>query len=64
MWLKWFSLVFYQVLDIASLTLFLMVMDCQYFPGPTQGYNQEFTDVCECAGTSSLLPRPWPNAAR
>jgi hypothetical protein len=38
-----------QVLDIASMTLFLMAMDCQYFAVPENmvGHNQEFPDECE-----------------
>ncbi len=48
-WLRYFSLVFYQVLAVASLTLFLMTMDCQYFSveKSVQGYNQQFPDVCK-----------------
>jgi hypothetical protein len=48
-WLRYFSLVFYQVLDVASLTLFLMTMDCQYFSveKSVQGHNQQFSDVCK-----------------
>jgi hypothetical protein len=44
-----------QVLDIMSLTLFLMALDCQYFSRPADQlfYNQEFPDVCEC----KLLPQ-------
>ncbi|KAL6754986.1 hypothetical protein V8C86DRAFT_270236 [Haematococcus lacustris] len=46
-WLKVFSLVFYQVLDIASLTLFLIALDCQYFAVPASAlyHNQQFPDV-------------------
>jgi hypothetical protein len=40
----------FQVLDIASMTLFLMTMDCGYFSVPSEhiGVNQEFTDVSKC----------------
>ena len=50
MCLRVFSLIFFQVLDIASLTLFLMTMDCQYFDvaEEVQYMNQEFPDVREC----------------
>jgi hypothetical protein len=39
----------HQVLDIASVTLFLMTMDCGYFglPDDHMGVNQEFPDVRE-----------------
>lgn len=47
--LKYFSQVFYQVLDVASMTLFLTALDCQYFPGPGAGYNAEFPEVCKSA---------------
>jgi hypothetical protein len=48
--LRWFANIFYQMLDIMSLTLFLMALDCQYFSRPAEQlfYNQEFPDVCEC----------------
>jgi hypothetical protein len=48
-WLRYFSLVFYQVLDIASLTMFLITMDCQYFgvDPAIKGFNQEFPAVCK-----------------
>jgi hypothetical protein len=38
-----------QILDIMTLTLFLMALDCQYFSRPADQlfYNQEFPDVCE-----------------
>jgi hypothetical protein len=46
--LRVFSLVFYQILDVASLTLFLMTMDCGYIgTGENLGYHQEFPSVCE-----------------
>jgi hypothetical protein len=47
--LRWFANIFYQMLDIMSLTLFLMALDCQYFSRPAEHlfYNQEFPDVCE-----------------
>ncbi|KAJ9519441.1 hypothetical protein QJQ45_023173, partial [Haematococcus lacustris] len=32
----------FWVLDIASMSLFLIALDCQYFPNPNQFYNQEF----------------------
>ncbi|KAJ9529821.1 hypothetical protein QJQ45_022220 [Haematococcus lacustris] len=46
-WLRVFSLVFFQVLDIASLSLFLIALDCQYFATPVEllGMNQEFGNV-------------------
>lgn len=42
-------MVFFQVLDIASITLFLMTMDCQYFDVPEDHkyMNQQFPTVCE-----------------
>ncbi|KXZ43615.1 hypothetical protein GPECTOR_85g345 [Gonium pectorale] len=45
--LRWFGLIFYQVLDIATLTLLLVTLDCNYFnvPVATQFHNQEFPDV-------------------
>ena len=38
------------MLDIASMTLFLIALDCQYFglPSAVIGYNQEFPDQCKC----------------
>ncbi|GFH27265.1 uncharacterized protein HaLaN_25561, partial [Haematococcus lacustris] len=38
-----------SLLDIASVTLFLIALDCQYFAVPDSQlhYNQEFPDVCE-----------------
>jgi hypothetical protein len=49
--LRWFASVFFQILDIMTLTLFLMALDCQYFSrAPEQTfYNQEFPGVCEWA---------------
>ena len=39
---------FYQVLDIASMTLFLMTLDCSYFgEGDMTYHNQEFPGTCE-----------------
>ncbi|PNH12261.1 Tiny macrocysts protein B [Tetrabaena socialis] len=45
--LRWFGLIFYQVLDIASLTLLLVTLDCNYFdvPDSIRFHNQEFPDV-------------------
>ncbi|GAX78754.1 hypothetical protein CEUSTIGMA_g6191.t1 [Chlamydomonas eustigma] len=42
--LRWFGVIFFQMLDIASMTLFLMTLDCQYFgvDPSVLGYNQEF----------------------
>ena len=37
-----------KVLDIASMTLFLMTLDCNYFgQGAATYHNQEFPDTCE-----------------
>ncbi|KAJ9530284.1 hypothetical protein QJQ45_023567, partial [Haematococcus lacustris] len=45
--LRTYSVLFFQVLDIACLTLFLVTLDCQlYFtPQPSQFYHQEFPEV-------------------
>ncbi|PNH12265.1 Tiny macrocysts protein B [Tetrabaena socialis] len=45
--LRWFGLIFYQVLDIATLTLLLVTLDCNYFdvPDSIRFHNQEFPDV-------------------
>ncbi|KAG2425298.1 hypothetical protein HXX76_013879 [Chlamydomonas incerta] len=45
--LRWFGLIFYQVLDIATLTLLLVALDCNYFnvPSDIQFHNQEFPDI-------------------
>jgi ABC-type spermidine/putrescine transport system permease subunit II len=47
--LRWFSKIFFQMLDIMSVSLFLMALDCQTFARPLYavGYNQEFPDICE-----------------
>ncbi|KAL6764360.1 hypothetical protein V8C86DRAFT_1584223 [Haematococcus lacustris] len=45
-WLRWFSKVFYQVLDIATLSLFLVALDCQlYGKQGVEGTNQQFPEV-------------------
>ncbi|GLC70645.1 hypothetical protein PLESTF_001017600 [Pleodorina starrii] len=45
--LRWFGLIFYQVLDIATLTLLLVALDCNYFgvPDAVRFHNQEFPGV-------------------
>ncbi|EFJ49581.1 hypothetical protein VOLCADRAFT_89940 [Volvox carteri f. nagariensis] len=45
--LRWFGLIFYQILDIATLTLLLVALDCDYFevPGAVRFRNQEFPHV-------------------
>ncbi|KAG2445087.1 hypothetical protein HYH02_008954 [Chlamydomonas schloesseri] len=45
--LRWFGLIFYQVLDVATLTLLLAALDCQYFsvPKEVQFHNQLFPDA-------------------
>ncbi|GLC40592.1 hypothetical protein PLESTM_001090800 [Pleodorina starrii] len=45
--LRWFGLIFYQVLDIATLTLLLVALDCSYFgvPHDVLFRNQEFPGV-------------------
>ncbi|KAG2501688.1 hypothetical protein HYH03_000190 [Edaphochlamys debaryana] len=45
--LRWFGLIFYQILDIATLTLLLVTLDCNYFgvPEAVQYRNQEFPDI-------------------
>ncbi|KAL6757143.1 hypothetical protein V8C86DRAFT_1716601 [Haematococcus lacustris] len=55
-WLRVFSLIFFQVLDIASVTLFLIALDCQYFAVPDSQlhYNQEFPDVY-CWGMPHII---------
>mmetsp|Transcript_29309 Transcript_29309/g.64857 ORF Transcript_29309/g.64857 Transcript_29309/m.64857 type:complete len:2212 (+) Transcript_29309:218-6853(+) len=52
--LKWFANIFFQVLEIASMTLFLMTLDCNYFdvPDEVRFFNQEFPDK-QCWGM------PW-----
>ncbi|GAX73356.1 hypothetical protein CEUSTIGMA_g809.t1 [Chlamydomonas eustigma] len=42
--LRFFGVVFFQMLDIVSMTFFLMTLDCRYFGVPSEyiGYNQEF----------------------
>ncbi|GFH07401.1 tiny macrocysts protein B [Haematococcus lacustris] len=42
--LRWFSNIFFQVLDVASLSLFLITLNCQYFdvPPERQYHNVEF----------------------
>lgn len=46
-WLRYFSMLFYQVLDLALLNLFLLAMDCQYFAvdAALVGTNLEFPGV-------------------
>ncbi|KAJ9519321.1 hypothetical protein QJQ45_023109, partial [Haematococcus lacustris] len=46
--LRWYGNIFFQVLDIASMSLFLIALDCQYFPNPNQFYNQEFPAQAAC----------------
>ncbi|KAG2445088.1 hypothetical protein HYH02_008955 [Chlamydomonas schloesseri] len=45
--LRWFGLIFYQVLDVATLTLLLAALDCQYFavPKEVQYHNQVFPSI-------------------
>ncbi|KAG2454201.1 hypothetical protein HYH02_001236 [Chlamydomonas schloesseri] len=45
--LRWFGLIFFQVLDIATLTLLLGTLDCHYMGGsPEQRYyNQLFPEI-------------------
>ncbi len=47
--LRWFGVIFFQMLDVASMTMFLMALDCSYFgvPDAQLGYNQEFPTYCE-----------------
>lgn len=50
--LRWFGLIFYQVLDIMSVTVLLITLDCRYFdvwPRSLQYYNQEFPAISESA---------------
>ncbi|KAG2430818.1 hypothetical protein HXX76_009794 [Chlamydomonas incerta] len=47
--LRWFGLIFYQVLDVATLTLLLAALDCQFFnvPKEVQFHSQLFpTQMC------------------
>ena len=57
--LRWFSLIFFQILDVASMTLFLMTMDCGYFGVPPSqiGINQQF-NVGECLPGAGARARP------
>jgi hypothetical protein len=55
--LSWF-LNALQMLDIASMTLFFMTIDCQYFgiDDPSYlGYNQEFPEQCKSSQSWSYL---------
>jgi hypothetical protein len=47
------------MLDIASMSLFLMALDCQYFgvPEAIRGFNQEFP--AECKAEAPSLERPY-----
>jgi hypothetical protein len=46
--LRWYSTIFFQVLDVMSFTLFLMTLDCNYFSTDlARYYNLEFPQVCE-----------------
>jgi hypothetical protein len=47
--LRWFGVIFFQVLDITSMAFFMMVLDCQYWsvPPEMQGHNAEFPQQCE-----------------
>jgi hypothetical protein len=42
--LRWYGKIFFQILDIASMSLFLIAMDCGYFGVANQYFNQEFPD--------------------
>ena len=49
--LLWYSAIFFQALEVATMTLLFIPLDCQYF-GSTAAltyYNKEFPDLCECA---------------
>ncbi|KAG2430819.1 hypothetical protein HXX76_009795 [Chlamydomonas incerta] len=54
--LRWFGLIFYQVLDVATLTLLLAALDCQYFsvPKDVQFHNQVFPAV-QCWAMPHLI---------
>jgi hypothetical protein len=49
---RYFSVICYQVLDIATLSLLLMTMDCGYISTlkASLGYHQEFPQICELGG--------------
>jgi hypothetical protein len=49
MTLRWFSKIFFQILDIASFSLFLMVLDCPTWSRPDDmiGHNQQFPEQRE-----------------
>lgn len=49
MFLRAFSLVFFQVLDVMSVSLFLIALNCNYFdvPEEVQYTLKEFPDVRE-----------------
>lgn len=53
--LRWYSTIFFQVLDVMSFTLFLMSLDCQYFTTDVRlhFFNAEFPEVCECQCSAS-----------
>jgi ABC-type spermidine/putrescine transport system permease subunit II len=42
--LRWYGKIFFQILDIASMSVFLVAMDCGYFGVGNSLYNQEFPD--------------------
>lgn len=62
--LRWFGVIFFQVLDITSMAFFMMALDCQYWsvPPEVQGYNAEFPDQCEQRGLQALIPDSWLRA--
>ncbi len=49
MTLRWFSKIFFQILDIATLSIFLLMLDCPTWsrPEPMLGHNSLFNDQCK-----------------
>lgn len=44
--MRWFGLIVFQLLDIATMTFFLITLDCQYYKRPegVRYYNQASVD--------------------
>ena len=43
--LRYYSLIFFQLLEVASISFFLIALDCQYWNTDHLGYNQEYPEV-------------------
>lgn len=61
-YLRAFGIVFFQLLDVASMTFFLITLDCQYYDAPAEVlyHNQEFPEQCEQDGGTRACMRPAP----